>query len=49
MEGSAGRNALYHVNGHTCAVMDGCLQDPPAQCIVLCVRSFTGVEVGGCQ
>jgi hypothetical protein len=39
--------ALYYVRGHTCTVLDGCLRDDPSQCISLCVRSFTGIEVGG--
>jgi hypothetical protein len=40
------RAALCIVRGRTCTVLDGCLQDDPAQCITLCVRSFTGLEVG---
>ena len=40
--------ALCIVRGRTCTVLDGCLQDDPAQCITLCVRSFTGLEVGCC-
>lgn len=39
--------ALYVVRGRTCAVVDDCLQDDPARCVALCVRSFTGLEVGG--
>lgn len=38
--------ALYIVRGKRCTVLDGCLQDSdPADCLTICVRSFTGLEV----
>ncbi|KAL4856999.1 Ubiquitin-like protein pmt3/smt3 [Chlorella vulgaris] len=37
--------ALYIVRGKRCTVLDGCLQDSdPADCLTICVRSFTGLE-----
>ena len=41
--------ALYVVRGRTCTVLGGCLRDDPADCLTLCVRSFTGLEVGACR
>lgn len=42
----AGSAPLVVVRGRTCTVVDGCLADDPAECITVCVRSFTGLEVG---
>ncbi|KAL4419808.1 hypothetical protein ABPG75_006906 [Micractinium tetrahymenae] len=36
--------ALVVVRGRTCAVLEGCLADDPAECLTICVRSFTGME-----
>lgn len=30
--------------GRTCTVLEGCLADDPAECLTVCVRSFTGLE-----
>lgn len=38
-------SALYLVRGRTCTVVGSCLQDDPADCLAVCVRSFTGLEV----
>lgn len=43
----AGSGALYVRGGRTCAVVDGCLRDDPAECLTLCVSSFTGLQVSG--
>ncbi|EFN53789.1 hypothetical protein CHLNCDRAFT_58458 [Chlorella variabilis] len=37
-------SALYLVRGRTCTVVGSCLQDDPADCLAVCVRSFTGLE-----
>ncbi len=31
--------------GRTCTVLEGCLADDPEDCLAVCVRSFTGMEV----
>lgn len=45
LKGGSGGSALYIVRGRRCTVLDDCLQQDPVDCLSICVRSFTGLEV----